>query len=172
MSWVRFVLLGGVLAGLTAGQTLLPVGELLRYSLEETPEQLTRGMGRPVQTGEASPGYFTWYYKTDVLDQHDFSHLLVFRKSDGKLASVTRNFHTPVNVDALFPAKSVKTHYWPSEKDPQWAVRVRLMGGDRLMMAMGVKKEGDTTTQVVVMRRSVLKFFLPWLDEQLTAEKR
>jgi hypothetical protein len=37
---------------------------------------------------------------------------------------------------------------------------------------MGVKKEGDTTTQVVVMRRSVLKFFLPWLDEQLTAEKR
>ena len=171
MSRWRTLLLGGVLAGFAAGQTLLPVGELLRYSLEETPEQLTRGLGRPAQTGEGSPGYFTWYYKTDVLDQHDFSHLLVFQKADGKLASVTRNFHTPVNVYALFPARSSRTHFWPSEKDPQWAVRVRLLGEDRVLLAMGVKQEGDTTTQVVVMRRSALRSFFPWLHEQLGGKR-
>lgn len=168
---LRNILLGGVLAGLAAGQTLLPVGELLRYSLEETPEQLIRGLGRPAQTGEGSPGYFTWYYKTDVLDQHDFSHLLLFRKSDGKLASVTRNFHTPVNVDALFPAQSSRTHFWPSENDPQWAVRLRQLGNDRILLAMGVRQAGETTTQVVVIRRSALRAFLPWLHEQLEPKR-
>lgn len=166
MSWVRFVLLGGVLAGLLAGQTLLPVGELMRYTLDESTEQLTRGMGAPVQIGDASPGYLTWYYKTDVLDQHDFSHLLMFRREDGKLVSVTRNFHFAVNVDALLPVKSTQTYYWPSETDRQWPVRVRRMGNDRLVIAMGVANP-ETTTQVLIIRRSVLRLFLPWLEDQL-----
>ena len=167
MSWVRFVLLGGVLAGLLAGQTLLPVGELMRYTLDESSEQLTRGMGAPVQIGDASPGYLTWYYKTDVLDQHDFSHLLMFRREDGKLVSVTRNFHLAVNVDALLPVKSTQTYYWPSETDRQWPVRVRRMGNDRLVIAMGVAKPGEATTQVLIIRRSVLGLFLPWLEQQM-----
>ena len=167
MSWVRFVLLGGVWAGLLAGQTLLPVGELMRYTLDESTEQLTRGMGAPVQIGDASPGYLTWYYKTDVLDQHDFSHLLMFRREDGKLVSVTRNFHFAVNVDALLPVKSTQAYYWPSETDRQWPVRVRRMGNDRLVIAMGVANPGETTTQVLIIRRSVLRLFLPWLEDQL-----
>lgn len=167
MSWVRFVLLGGVWAGLLAGQTLLPVGELMRYTLDESTEQLTRGMGAPVQIGDASPGYLTWYYKTDVLDQHDFSHLLMFRREDGKLVSVTRNFHFAVNVDALLPVKSTQTYYWPSETDRQWPVRVRRMGNDRLVIAMGVANPGETTTQALIIRRSVLRLFLPWLEDQL-----
>ena len=167
MSWVRFVLLGGVWAGLLAGQTLLPVGELMRYTLDESSEQLTRGRGAPVQIGDASPGYLTWYYKTDVLDQHDFSHLLMFRREDGKLVSVTRNFHFAVNVDALLPVKSTQAYYWPSETDRQWPVRVRRMGNDRLVIAMGVANPGETTTQVLIIRRSVLRLFLPWLEDQL-----
>jgi len=167
MSWVRFTLLGVALAGLWAGQTLLRVGKLMRYTLDESSVQLTRGMGAPVQIADASPGYFSWYYKTDVLDQHDFSHLLMFRKADGKLVSVTRNFHLAVNVDALSPVKSTQTYYWPGETDRQWPVRVRRMGNDRLVIAMGVAKPGETTTQVLIIRRSVLGLFLPWLGEQL-----
>ena len=139
----------------------------MRYTLDESSEQLTRGMGAPVQIGDASPGYLTWYYKTDVLDQHDFSHLLMFRREDGKLVSVTRNFHLAVNVDALLPVKSTHTYYWPNETDRQWPVRVRRMANDRLVIAMGVANPGETTTQVLIIRRSVLRLFLPWLEDQL-----
>jgi len=41
------------------------------------------------------------------------------------------------------------------------------MGNDRLVIAMGVAKPGETTTQVLIIRRSVLGLFLPWLGEQL-----
>jgi hypothetical protein len=41
------------------------------------------------------------------------------------------------------------------------------MGEDRLAIATGTKGPGDLTTQVVIIRRSALKTFLPWLDKQL-----
>jgi hypothetical protein len=34
-----------------------------------------------------------------------------------------------------------------------------------------VNQEGDTTTQVVVMRRSALRSFFPWLHEQLGGKR-
>lgn len=148
-------------------QTPMAAGELLRYSLEETPAQLVRWLGAPVQIADSDSQFITWYYQTDVQDPHDHSHLLVFRKSDGKLVSVTRNFHLAVNVDALFPVAKSETHYWPSETDRQWSVRVRRFGADRFAIAMGAKNPGDLTAQVVILRRAALKMALPWLDAQL-----
>lgn len=158
---------------LAFSQTPLVASELLRYSLQETPAQLVRWLGAPVQIADSDPQFVTWYYQTDVQDLHEHSHLLLFRKSDGKLVAVTRNFHIPVVVDALFPVAKSQTHYWPSESDRQWSVRVRRLGEDRLAIAMGTAKPGDTTTQVVILRRSGVRTFLPWLDQQLeTIESR
>ena len=148
-------------------QTPLAAAEVLRYSLEETPAQLLRWLGKPVQIADSDSQFLTWYYQTDVQDLHDHSHLLVFSKSSGKLISVTRNFHFPVTVDALFPEAKSQTHYWPTDADRHWSVRVRVLGEDRLAIAMGVRQTGDSTTQVVIIRRSQLKTFLPWLDERL-----
>jgi hypothetical protein len=149
------------------GDTPLAASELLRYTLEETSTQLTRVLGPPVQISDTGVGFKTWYYQTDVLDQHEFSHLLMFRKSDGKLVSVTRNFHSPIAVDALFPERTTRTHHWPSESDRKWSIRVRTMTGDRVAIAMGAAKPGDRTTQVVILRRSTLKTFMPWLADQV-----
>lgn len=146
--------------------TPLAASELLRYSLEETTQQIHRGLGAPAQIADAGPDLVNWFYKTDVYDQHEHSHQLLFRKSDGKLLSVTRNFHFPVNVDALFPEGSATRTY---AFNAEWGVRVReTLGGQRLIIAMGVAKPGDTTTQIAVMRREVVKVFLPWLAKQLT----
>jgi hypothetical protein len=101
-----------------------------------------------------------------VQDLHEHSHLLLFAKSDGKLLAVTRNFHVPVVVDALFPESKSRTHFWPSDTDRQWSVRLRRLGEDRLAIAMGAEKPGDKSTQVVILRRSVLTVLLPWLDRQ------
>jgi hypothetical protein len=148
-------------------QTHLSVSELLRFTLEESGQQLTRVLGQPLQVADAGPAHFTWYYQTDVLDKHDHSHLLMFRRSDGKLISVTRNFHLPTSVDALFPDAGSRTYYWPDREKPTWQVRVRPLSGDRLLIAMGVEKKGDPTTQIVVIRRSVLPAFLPWLASEI-----
>jgi hypothetical protein len=156
-------------APLLLPQTPLAAAELLRYSLDETPAQLVRWLGPPVQIADSDAQFVTWYYQTDVQDLHEHSHLLVFRKSDGKLTIVTRNFHLPVQVDALFPAAKSNTYYWPSEGNRQWSVRVRILGEDRLAIAMGTAKAGDTTTQVVILRRAAVRVFLPWLHDQLLA---
>lgn len=166
------ILLGAWLMATPAlrSETPLAVAELLRYTLEETTAQLARRLGPPVQIADADPQFVTWFYQTDVQDMHDHSHLLLFRKSDGKLVGVTRNFHVAANVDALFPATKTKTYYWPSESDRQWSLRVRLLGDDRLAIAMGVKAPGETTGQVLIVRRSALRQFLPWLDGQMRKE--
>lgn len=152
------------------GQTPLAAAELLRFTLEETAAQLTRRLGPPAQVADGDPRFVTWHYQTDVQDLHEFSHLLLFRKSDGKLAGVTRNFHVAVNVDALFPEGKTRTYYWPSERDPQWSVRVRVLGEDRLAVATGVKGPGEKTGQVLIVRRTELRRFLPWLEEQMRKE--
>jgi hypothetical protein len=157
-------------APLLQAQTHLAVSEILRFTLEETREQIAAGMGPPAQVFSSTPTFFSWLYKTDVQDSHDPSHALVFRKSDGKLISVTRNFHTPVKVDALFPESVTRTYYWPNSQERKWQVRARVLGEDRLLLAMGVEKAGEPTTQLVIIRRSVLQTFFPWLKEQLDAE--
>ena len=74
-----------------------------------------------------------------------------------------------ITFDALFPDAKSRTHYWPGDTDRQWSVRVRVLGDDRLAIAMGVKAAGQTTNQVIIARRSALRIWLPWLDAQLSA---
>ncbi|BDC47779.1 hypothetical protein F183_A00950 [Bryobacterales bacterium F-183] len=146
--------------------TPLAASELLRYSLDESMQQIHRALGAPAQVADAGPDLVNWFYKTDVYDQHEHSHQLLFRKSDGKLLSVTRNFHFPVNVDALFPEGSATRTY---QFNAEWGVRVReTRSGQRLIIAMGATKAGATTTQIALMRPEAVRIFLPWLARQMS----
>jgi len=90
------------------------------------------------------------------------------RQSDRKLVSLTRNYHEPTLVDALFPASGTKTYYWQNGSQPRWRVRVHLLkDGERALIARGVEKAGQKTDQVLLIRRSALVSYLPWLAEQL-----
>jgi hypothetical protein len=141
----------------------LQITEILRFSLDESPQQIVRGMGQPVQVNDSDPNFRTWYYQTDTIDNHEHSHVLLFRQAGQQLLSVTRNYHYPVQVEALFPAATSAIHHWPDAKSPQLSVQVREYSGDRVLIAMGVSKPGQLTTQLIVMRRSALKIFFPWL---------
>ena len=118
---------------------------------------------RPAQIADSDARYLNWHYQTDVADMHDFSHLLQFRKSDNRLVAVTRNFDIPVSVDALFPAAKTSVRIWPGDPLKKWGVRVRVLGEDRLAIAVGTTKPGELTTQVLIVRRSALRQFFPWL---------
>jgi hypothetical protein len=144
-------------------QSTLQITEILRFTLEETPQQILRGLGEPVQVNDSEPAFHTWFYQTDAFDKHDHSHILLFSQPAKKLLSVTRNYHLPVNVEALFPAAKSTIHHWPDAKAPQLSVQVREYDGDRVLIAMGVAKPGQPTTQLIVIRRSALAIFFPWL---------
>jgi hypothetical protein len=141
--------------------------QLTRFTLTEDTAAVTRLLGPPAQIAEAGPSHFSWLFQTDVLDNHDHSHILLFAKRSGTLVSVTRNFHEAVNVDALFPA-GTRTHYYVAPNQPRWPVRVRLLPGDRVLIAMGVAKPGEGTTQLLLIRREALAEYLLWVAEQLT----
>ena len=124
-------------------------------------------MGAPAQVGEAGASHFSWYLQIGVADSHDHSHVLLFRRADKKLVSITRNFDEPTNVDVLFPPEATNTYSFKSANQPPWPTRVREIDGNRLLIAMGIGKAGERTTQLLLIRKSVLAQYLPWLAEQL-----
>ena len=148
-----------------------PPPDVLSFTLEETPAQVLRLLGRPVQVDDSGPVYRSWLYQIGNRDSHDFSHVLCFRGASAQLISVTRNFDEPQNVDALLPADQTSAYQWPATGVAHFHVRVRQLSGDRLLIAMGTAKPGDRTTQLMLIRRSALRFFLPWLDEQLKSAR-
>ena len=99
----------------------------------------------------------SWQYESD--EHEEFSLTVVFRKSDGKLVSVTRNYEPERNVDALFPEAETTVHQF----NPQYGLRLRRLSGGRVLMAMGAPKRGQVTGQMVVMRESELRYFYPWV---------
>lgn len=144
---------------------------LLQFTLDETSAKVATMLGAPAQTGEAGPAHFSWYLQIDNADTHDHSHVLLFRNEDKKLVSITRNFDEPLNIDGLFPAESSRTYYFKSANQPAWPARVRELAGGRILIAMGVAKPGERTNQLMLIRRTALPQYLPWLAEQLADRK-
>ena len=173
MKRLRLILGASLLAAPWAfSQSPVPAAEeILKFSLEETREQIVSVLGQPAQIADASPDYFTWYYQIGVSDNHEHSHLLLFSKKDAELISVTRNFEQAAKLDGAFPEKETQTYFWPSAAERTWSVRVREMPGDRLAIAMGVSKPSDLSTQLLMIRRSAVKTFLQWLAEQLASKQ-
>jgi hypothetical protein len=142
---------------------------LLKFTLEESPSEIVALMGPPTQTADFDVNYRVWQYQIAVEDNHDFSHTFCFRKSDGKLVSVTRSFGEERNVAALFPRDSRRIHHWPKAEKPQYSVMARELPGERILLAMGVSKPDQPTGQLLLIRRDAVRFFLPWLVPQLQA---
>ena len=66
--------------------------------------------------------------------------------------------------------------YFPRRKPPctiirtqksRFSLRLRCLPEGRVLMAMGTSKPGQLTGQLVLMRESELRFFYPWVSQQL-----
>jgi hypothetical protein len=160
--------LGIILAvfALLAGQAtpVKPGTELLGFTLDETPDRLTALLGRPDGVDDSLPAYISWLFKAGARDEHDYGYILCFRRSDGKLVSVTRNFDPEENVDHLFPSGSFTVHHWPTAEKPHFSLRLRSLPGDRLLLAMGAPEQGRLCGQLILIDRSALPYFFPWLE--------
>jgi hypothetical protein len=141
-------------------------GYLLWFSLNETPAQVEEKMGQAQNVMDHGP-YRTLQYMINVLDRHDYSHSLVFLRETGELVSVTRNYEFAEFVDALFPEKLTDRFWWPNKEKPQYGARARRLSGDRLLLAFGSLEKGQPTTQLMLIKRSALQAFAPWILPQL-----
>lgn len=141
--------------------------ELSGLQLNEAPGEVRKALGFPALVADLNPEFVSWQYQIGVADHDEFSHALVFRKSLNNLVSISRSFDIPINVEPMFPAGETTYHRYPKAGDAQLTVRLRRLTGDRLLMAMGSAKPGDPTTQLILIHRSVLSIFYPWLAAEL-----
>lgn len=147
-----------------------PAKTLLRWELKETPAEVAKFYGAPAEVGEAGSAHFSWFLHLDQQDHHDPSHILLFEREAKTLVSVTQNFDTPTDVDELFPDAESRSYYWKEGNHAPWPTRVRLLPGGRVLVAMGVAKAGERTTQLLLIRGSALGGYLPWLAEQIARD--
>ncbi|HEY3442882.1 MAG TPA: hypothetical protein VGK29_19135 [Paludibaculum sp.] len=148
-----------------------PVGDGTRlewFQLTESPDQVRRALGHPALTADFGADFLSWQFQIGDIDHHDFSRLAVFRKSTRTLVSITRNYEPEIVVDKLFPAGETATYHFPNASKPEMSVRVRRLSEDRLLIAKGAGLPGQTTNQIVLIRRNELRYFFGWLDRQMT----
>ncbi len=153
------VLLGALLL---AAPVFSQQDDILGFELNESRAQAREKLGAPVLVIPAGD-FESWQYQIGVEDNHEFSHILLFRVSTGELLSATRNWEHERSVDEMFPAAETKTYYYPDAQHPEYGVRVRRLSGGRVLMAMGSATVGQPTGQVVLIREAELAIFHPWL---------
>jgi hypothetical protein len=158
------VLMGALLAAAAPAFSQIPAAELKWFASLETRDDAAQPLGTPAMAVDFGNDFRSWQYQIGNSDHDDFSHSVVYRRSTGKLVSVTRNYEPERDVDVLFAGAT--THYFPNADNPKFCVRVLKLSGGRLLIAMGVSKPGQKTGQILWMRASEVIHFYPWLAEQ------
>src|SRR5664279_1508538 len=84
------------------------VQELLRFSLNESPEQIVALLGRPQRVDDSLAGYQSWQYEFSAAEENDDNSppawFVCLNPAKRQVLSVTRNFDKPQEVDGLFPS--------------------------------------------------------------------
>ena len=117
-------------------------------------------------------GYRSWQYQIGEVEHDDFSHAVVFRKSDGKLVRVSRTYSPERAVDSFFPPSETTVYWFYASGQPDFPMRIRKLPGGRVLIAVGTSKPGQTSGQLVLMRANELTHFYPWLAKDLDAKSR
>lgn len=141
-------------------------GGLRWFSLTESPAQVEAALGQPALAASTGSDHLAWQFRLDGTDHHEFSHVLVFRKSTAKLVSVTRLYEEERTVDEFFPPTETTVHQYPGTT-ASFGLRLRRLPDGRVLLAMGSLKPGIPTGQLVLVREDELPALYPWLAEQL-----
>jgi len=133
------------------------------FELTETKAQVSALLGHPALAAPLNAEFEAWQFQLGDTADEDFSHYLVFRKADGRLVSVARNYDPERNVDLFFPASESSVFTIDGEGSRPFSVRVRRLSGGRILMAMGIARPGQNTGQIVLIHESALRVFYPAL---------
>jgi hypothetical protein len=140
---------------------------ILEFSLQERESDLVRKLG-PSEHVSGDTTYRTLDYLlgSEERNDEDFDWTFYFEKPSGILVSVIRNFVTPRNVDQLL-GPDFRFHEYPANPQAPLQALSRVLPGGRVLIAIGLKKPGEVCSQLVLMRRSALPRFYPWIATDL-----
>lgn len=141
--------------------------ELSGIQLQESSEEIRRLMGEPLLVADINSEFRAWQYRVGEIDHDEFSHSLIFRKATNTLVSVSRTFENPLQVERLMPPSQSTYYRYPESGPTEMVVRVRGLSGDRYLLAFGSGKPGDPANQIVLIHRSAVRAFYPWLAGKL-----
>ncbi len=141
--------------------------ELSGLQLQESSKEVRRLMGEPLLVADINSEFRAWQYRVGDLDHDDFSHSLVFRKATDTLVSMSRTFEKPIQVERLLPPSHSTYYRYPETGPTEMVVRVHGLSGDRYLLAFGSAKPGDPASQIVLIHRSAMRAFYPWLADRL-----
>jgi hypothetical protein len=133
------------------------------FQLNESATEVRKLLGQPAMVADAGE-YSSWQYQIGAVEHDDFSHVLVFRKSDGKLVSITRSYNPERNVDAFFPADQTTVQWFHTAGQSDFPMRVRRLAGGRVLIAVGTSAPGQVTGQLVLMLESEARRVYPWME--------
>lgn len=169
-----FFLLGVLFAAPLFAQRPVAEPHVIKGQVEwmgtvETRQDAAKLLGPPAMVSEFDD-FIAWQYQMGDIDHHDFSHYVLFRKSTGKLVSITRNYDPERSVDELFPATQTKVYFHSGVENGKFGVRLRRLEGGRLIMAIGSVRAGQPAEQLVLIAEAELPHFFEWLADQIRVE--
>lgn len=170
----RLLFAAGLAISLVRLQAQTPADPTVRegafqwFALGEEMDQVERKIGPPRNVADFANSRRGWLYMIGG-DGHEPTHYLVFRATDKKLVSVTRNYEPEQNVDPFFPSAESIACYMPD--NPGFGIRVRRLPEGRVLLAIGAPKSGQKTGQLVLMLEADLRSQYPWVASQLAKPK-
>ena len=138
--------------------------ELLQFSLRESAAAVERRMGANPHSA-AGRGYSVLEFGKDQSEHNDLGYewIFYFEQPSGELLSVTRNMYPGRSAGALFPSAEVRTHRREGAGSQTLHAISRVLPGDRVLLAIGMGEAGAGFTQIILMRKSVVGRFYPWI---------
>jgi hypothetical protein len=151
------------------GEAAPAVPSIINVSFSSTKAAVQQMFGPPEHVRQ-QPSFEIWDYSLGNADENDlgFAWSFYFDEPSGRLTSVTRNFKNAVPVNDLFSADAGKVATSPGPLPTK--VLYRSLDGERVLIAVGVSHPSDLCSQVVLMRKSAVQYFYPWLSAQLSAK--
>jgi hypothetical protein len=148
----------------------LPAPSIAEISLRTTKAGIQARFGPPAHVRQQR-SFQIWDYALGSTDLNDlgFAWGFYFDEPSGQLTAVTHNLEKATPVMDLFPVGA--SHAVTSPGPTPTQVRYRVLDSERVLIAVGLSSPADLCDQVILMRKSAVQFFYPWLSAQLQSAK-
>jgi hypothetical protein len=134
---------------------------LLQFTLHESVTDIGNRLGSDAHSVRER-GFWVLEFGEDHNDL-GYEWTFYFDQPSGELLSVTHNVSPAVNVQPFFPASETHYHQYRQMGSQSMNAISRILPGDRVLIAIGADTRNSTCSQMIMMRRSVLKRFYPWI---------
>ena len=141
-----------------------PTPTLLEYTLRESAAIVESQLG-PRTHSARGKGYSVLEFGEDSSEHNDLGYewTFYFEQPSGELLSIAHYLPEPRSVAIFFPQGETQFH----RQESGVSAISRLLPGDRILIAIGMARRDSPCSQIILMRRSAVERFYPWIAAEL-----